>query len=141
MNTQEIYNKIYLKWDSMMEIVNKVCDTNGMLSSYDNDFTPYEYLIIFILFTNMIEGINDIINSIDNDNNVKNILKNQKKFMNKNILENQKKFMNKNTEYIQLMLTTKFNDEVKKYSDMKSKIFEENIIYHCMLLEKKGICI
>ena len=129
MNTQEIYNKIYLKWDSMMEIVNKVCDTNGMLSSYDNDFTPYEYLIIFILFTNMIEGINTIINSIDNDDHVK------------NTLENQKKFMNKNTEYIQLMLTTKFNDEVKKYSNMKSKIIGENIIYHRMLLEKKGICI
>lgn len=113
----------------MMEIVNKVCDTNGMLSSYDNDFTPYEYLIIFMLFTNMIEGINTIINSIDNDDDVK------------NTLENQKKFMNKNTEYIQLTLTTKFNDEVKKYSNMKSKIIGENIIYHRMLLEKKGICI
>jgi len=126
MDTQSA-NKIYLKWDSMMEIVNNVCNESSTLASINKNFTPYEYLILYMLFINIYESMNSIILDRPYDDD-KNVFKNQKKCI-----------INENIKYILDILNTNFNGEANKYALMQSRLVEENAIYLYILKQKKGI--
>jgi hypothetical protein len=126
MDTQSA-NEIYLKWDSMMEIANNVCNESSTLASINKNFTPYEYLILYMLFINIYESMDRIsINGLNDDD--KNVFKNQKKYI-----------INENKKYILDILNTKFNDEANKYALMQSRLVEENAIYLCILKQKKDV--